>query len=48
MTWLRTLIARLMAGVADDGSLMRELAALSRDHTHDMRDHSKEPRGDGV
>jgi hypothetical protein len=33
MNWLRRLIARLMAGMTYDASLMRELAALSRHHT---------------
>jgi hypothetical protein len=35
MTWLRQIIARLTAATAYDASLMRELAALSRDHTSD-------------
>jgi hypothetical protein len=45
MRWLRRIIARLMAGMTYDGSLMRELAALSRHHDHDHK--QKEPRGDG-
>jgi hypothetical protein len=49
MKLLHTLIARLMAGMADHNApLMRELAALSRhhtsEHTRDMRD---QPRSDG-
>jgi hypothetical protein len=36
MTWLRRILARLLAGMADHNApLMRELAALSRDHTSD-------------
>jgi hypothetical protein len=48
MTRLRQFIARVVAGMADDGALMRELAALSRDHTSDHTHQQDEPRSDGV
>jgi hypothetical protein len=51
MTWLRQIIARLTAATAYDCDpfiVSHAVKPRPHDHTSDMRDQSKEPRGDGV